>query len=275
MKKGFSVLICLILLTGCNLFEGSKGSTGAQGTAGIDGTDGANGTNGISCWDLNENGVKDVATEDINRDGLVNVMDCQPIKVSQPVVTHDVDTNTISARHTRTMYNTAGGSTDSTATHLTVYTGTYADYTSAVNSKSYSDLNQYVASPVQNDQCGIWYWFEVTPGNWQLKADNANAYRVEHMPVATSGTDHDGNPVSHNGYEDCSSYCLSDENCVAAFYVQVNDFDGTLNCTLLYDVGNEITADYEFSAVDTMLPGYFVANMATSQPYVGIISVCD
>ena len=32
---------------------------------------------GISCWDLNENGIADLDTEDTNGDGVVNVLDCR------------------------------------------------------------------------------------------------------------------------------------------------------------------------------------------------------
>jgi len=58
---------------------GPTGSIGPQGLAGVngsDGADGADGANGINCWDLNGNGVGDVATEDIDNDGDVDVDDC-------------------------------------------------------------------------------------------------------------------------------------------------------------------------------------------------------
>jgi len=35
------------------------------------------GADGISCWDLNENGEKDVETEDVNEDTVVDVLDCR------------------------------------------------------------------------------------------------------------------------------------------------------------------------------------------------------
>jgi len=56
--------------------DGAAGSPGAAGAAGAPGTDGTDGTDGQACWDLDGNGVGDVATEDINGDGVVDVADC-------------------------------------------------------------------------------------------------------------------------------------------------------------------------------------------------------
>lgn len=56
--------------------DGATGPQGLQGLQGAVGADGADGSNGTACWDLNENGQKDVATEDINGDTVVDVNDC-------------------------------------------------------------------------------------------------------------------------------------------------------------------------------------------------------
>ncbi len=37
---------------------------------------GSPGTDGVNCWDLNENGIGDILSEDINGDGFVDVLDC-------------------------------------------------------------------------------------------------------------------------------------------------------------------------------------------------------
>lgn len=52
------------------------GQDGADGVDGIDGIDGIDGVNGINCWDLNQNGIPDLASEDINGDLVVDVNDC-------------------------------------------------------------------------------------------------------------------------------------------------------------------------------------------------------
>jgi len=62
--------------TTAGMVDGTDGAAGAAGAAGADGTDGTDGTDGLACWDLNGNGVGDVATEDINGDGVVDVADC-------------------------------------------------------------------------------------------------------------------------------------------------------------------------------------------------------
>jgi hypothetical protein len=56
--------------------DGQEGDEGDRGPTGPTGATGATGTNGTACWDLNENGQKDVATEDINGDTVVDVLDC-------------------------------------------------------------------------------------------------------------------------------------------------------------------------------------------------------
>lgn len=47
---------------------GPQGPAGQQGESGYD---------GISCWDLNENGIADLESEDTNGDGRVDVKDCR------------------------------------------------------------------------------------------------------------------------------------------------------------------------------------------------------
>jgi hypothetical protein len=63
------ILVLSLLTSGC---DGDDGAAGAAGAAGPPGPP------GISCWDLNENGIGDLPDEDINGDGVVNVLDCQP-----------------------------------------------------------------------------------------------------------------------------------------------------------------------------------------------------
>jgi hypothetical protein len=53
---------------------GEDGDNGAQGPAGEDGDDGAD---GVACWDVNENGTCDAATEDIDGDGACSALDCR------------------------------------------------------------------------------------------------------------------------------------------------------------------------------------------------------
>lgn len=57
--------------------QGPQGPAGPMGPAGADGADGTDGADGINCWDLNGNGMPDVATEDLNGDSVVNVLDCR------------------------------------------------------------------------------------------------------------------------------------------------------------------------------------------------------
>jgi len=74
----FTTLIIVVLLafalTGCE-----DGKDGTDGLNGADGADGLDGAAGISCWDLNQNGVPDPASEDLNGDGAVNTLDCNAL----------------------------------------------------------------------------------------------------------------------------------------------------------------------------------------------------
>lgn len=57
--------------------DGADGLDGNQGLAGPMGPMGLTGASGRSCWDLNGNGIPDVATEDLNGDLAVDVLDCR------------------------------------------------------------------------------------------------------------------------------------------------------------------------------------------------------
>jgi hypothetical protein len=56
---------------------GTPGQDGDDGTPGANGTNGAAGSAGLACWDLNGNGMCDVAQEDKGTDGMCTVADCQ------------------------------------------------------------------------------------------------------------------------------------------------------------------------------------------------------
>jgi len=80
--------LAVALLAGAFL-AGCSGDDGKDGDTGPAGTDGTAGTPGISCWDLNQNGVADLATEDVNKDGKVDVNDCRtPTGAYDPVALH-------------------------------------------------------------------------------------------------------------------------------------------------------------------------------------------
>jgi hypothetical protein len=64
------------LVVDVNDCTGQDGIDGVDGIDGIDGTNGIDGANGFSCWDLNQNGIPDLATEDLNGDLVVDVNDC-------------------------------------------------------------------------------------------------------------------------------------------------------------------------------------------------------
>jgi octaheme c-type cytochrome (tetrathionate reductase family) len=78
-------LLALSVLTGAFL-AGCSGDDGKNGATGQPGATGATGQTGLSCWDLNGNGVADLATEDTNKDGKVDVYDCRTTSGAYDVV---------------------------------------------------------------------------------------------------------------------------------------------------------------------------------------------
>lgn len=64
------VLIATLVGTACEGPKGEKGDPGQAGTAGT------NGDPGLACWDRDGDGAGDPATEDLNGDGAVDVLDC-------------------------------------------------------------------------------------------------------------------------------------------------------------------------------------------------------
>ena len=61
----------VLVLSAAGCSDGKDGLDGATGAAGPPGDP------GLSCWDLNQNGIKDFPDEDINGDGLIDVEDCR------------------------------------------------------------------------------------------------------------------------------------------------------------------------------------------------------
>jgi len=84
----FGVLLTAAVLA-LGACSGDDGSDGSAGPPGEDGTSGATGPTGLNCWDLNGNGVADLATEDVNKDGTVDINDCRtPTGAYDPVALH-------------------------------------------------------------------------------------------------------------------------------------------------------------------------------------------
>lgn len=57
--------------------QGPSGPQGLQGPAGPQGDPGSPGAAGLNCWDLNGNGICDLAAEDITQNGICDALDCK------------------------------------------------------------------------------------------------------------------------------------------------------------------------------------------------------
>ena len=75
----------------CNITFGIP--VGFNGVNAGNGSDGMAGASGLNCWDLNGNGVGDVATEDTNSDTVVDINDCQGIDGADGINCWDLNAN--------------------------------------------------------------------------------------------------------------------------------------------------------------------------------------
>jgi hypothetical protein len=62
--------------------RGQEGLVGPPGIQGVAGPAGAPGRDGLQCWDLDGSGKPNAATEDVNADGRVDVLDCRGLPTS-------------------------------------------------------------------------------------------------------------------------------------------------------------------------------------------------
>lgn len=88
MRNRLFLMACIIALIACTGptgktgKEGKEGQPGKDGAPGVPGKDGEPGKpgepgkDGVSCWDLDGNGVCDLASEDKNGDGKCDALDC-------------------------------------------------------------------------------------------------------------------------------------------------------------------------------------------------------
>jgi hypothetical protein len=167
---------------------------------------GEQGAPGISCWDLDEDGVADT-DEDLNKDGVVDVLDCRPAEVYQPPTE-------------RTWY---------VASNALLFASQQADPTGDWGYEH--DMNLYTCNPSDDidelcvpdpapDPCGLWYWDkEVFSGStdelWSLRPTRGYQYSVQKLQDYNSGGTEDPTDDSF-GWENCLAGCLADTQCVGA-----------------------------------------------------------
>jgi len=256
-----SLLTVTLILAGCPI-DGDKGQTGAAGTTG---------TTGISCWDLNEDGIKTMPDEDTNLDGMVSVLDCRAAQstVAAGSVVANPTTGLVVHEHTRESYATFGLGPN----RLPTYTGTTQNYLDAIASMDYLSLDVYLTDLSSADPCGLWDWHEQPSGAWLLTANDVINVSTLHLPIQAI----DSAGGFHYGSESCALSCLSDSQCVAATYSPVNGVNqNTMICKLGYKVGIDLASGSEMIAINTSARGLSVAGMeAETGINQGIISVCN
>ena len=229
------------------------------------GPQGPDGAAGISCWDLNENGVKDISTEDTNRNGTVDVADCRGFL--SPLVSEGTGEE-------RTWYGTFAGREQPDHV-MKIFSGTEDDYSNAASIGDIKSLDQYVVDPI-GDPCGVWYWDTTSNQNsWILKARGLH-YSTHHF-AAVSVTDIDtstGESRTTTGFDLCKNACLSESACVGASYAEGAEEENHISCSLIMSHPEGSGFDHKF--LTAKFPGFTVGNMNSPSGWLvfGMLSVC-
>lgn len=290
--KLLPVIITSLLLGACGADDGSNGTAGTTGEQGPQGEVGATGPQGvavagISCWDLNENHIKD-SSEDTNGDTVVDAWDCRAsftstgilIDSSDPDLDHEWDFAG------RKAYFSHGFVPPED--QIVAWSGTFEEYWASSDG---AYLNSFVNEPI-DDVCGVWKWTEVegATGSYWLQADDAVAYKSMHFAAAATGViednpdtpDDESGTETYYGYHSCAAACTHDAECVGATYATdiFTDTSGTilnnsLTCHLLRDVGFDIAQDTEYKFFKTGQRGNFTSGLKWNTFLNnGFISVC-
>lgn len=250
----------LLGLTGCPT-DGRDGVPGAQGPAGAA---------GISCWDLNENYLKDLPDEDTNSDGVVNVLDCRySTQIPPSNVVVDTGNATISHQHIR---SAASISNADISKRIVLTDISASDYETLLSQGNFLAMDGFLREPV-SDPCGLWEWkpVEDAGNNYALTANSAIAYAAEHYAAVIVPNDPNEMPVA--GFQMCESSCLSDESCAGAFFVRESNTSNAIRCVKVQRSSSAQASEYR--ALVTNTRGFVAANMQTDLLSTGVISVCD
>lgn len=284
--KRLIMLFAVLSLTGCPL----EGDDGRNGATGPQGREGAQGAAGLSCWDLNENGIKDLASEDSNSDGQVNVLDCRapiPIIPQGSVAVAPASGAGIIQQHTRRIHTVLRG-TDYSDGDIVVYDrrgGTIIDlineYQSA-GSDNWGVLDPYVQDPI-SDPCNVWHWHDEGSNTWSIRAEDGLFLDSEHYaavivsPPKADNLHPDATTTSILGGELCASSCLNDERCIGAWFNRIGDIDdNAIICRRVAKSAIPLPSASEFSAVSGSKPLIAIElTLYTSAPLNGLISVCE
>jgi hypothetical protein len=269
-------LILTTMLSGCPLND-----DGAVGEPGAAGEQGATGAAGLNCWDLNENSQKDLPSEDVNSDGLVDILDCRaPNASTTPLV--------------RTYYESLSlGSYTNSGHFIELWLGSLDQYDAYINQDNIIGMNDYIApygwAPTNEDYlddtilgrtgCKRWKWNVSNDGVenvYSVKAVNATNYKSIIYPKEIGSTD-----IETTGAIQCRKSCLDDNRCVAATYALIENTN-SIQCNLLYDTGIDLPINYEYTFLEkgdsgngTAFVGFLLAQYKFFPLNNGIISVCE
>lgn len=230
--------------------DGKDGLVGQAGRDGADGQDGADGLNGIHCWDINQNHINDPA-EDVNGDGVYNVLDCAP--------------NTVMAQSQDALLNHQ---------HFCEAFANLGEYPEGCPSNTHTTpagtLTLISETTLLDDGNNGYYSCNVPNGNGLLsleyRALDGQAWWVLKGGFVADASVMSRNDVVLNGM--CGSNCDSDPKCIASF--AKNQTSEAMVCYKLYhsdtvekfeqlcgvDIGNTPAKDFCTAGLGSVMEWY-------------------
>ena len=220
---------------------------------------GPKGPAGISCWDLNENGIKD-PEEDMNKDGAVDVMDCRPAAVAEPPPGNRMWYLASSAM----LYYE--GLEEFGEHWLPIYR---INETSPVDCSGIETSIECLSDPIP-DPCGLFAW-EQLDSTVAVSAMNAYNYKTITYQAGKTG------PQPYSGARECRIACLNDAQCVGGVTVPPDGTDDATTCHFLAKSSIGKNWYHPFYALSWKLQAeaWFVINWQIQSALTNVIfSVC-
>jgi len=230
------------IIAGCPL-EGDKGDPGTVDTATIQSV--VTSTPGLNCWDINFNGAQDIAEEDRNLDGLVDVNDCH---VDADRVRQNPDAEYNHEKICKAFHALGLAGTDAAAlAALGCHSQSVAPVLGTVQEMT-GDIvitNKFIINDKNDGSVGdnILFTKQITAPTGVVYKLKMNAYIAKNSTFDVLAT---------GGWGQCKTICENDNECIAAYAELLEDrnshhgaVDSSAGVCHIFHRSDALTRDWE------------------------------